>query len=425
MVKKLFALLLFCILLNHSVQASVTLSVIPSEGGRSLRFGRITPSSTISKEVKFFKAQLKRNDKKNLWAEITATSLKGKGSSSSSVFIEGVIEDVSDLIEIQEKLEFEKSVLEGLLDNVPDAVYFKDKNNKLIRVNKFYAQGLRRKKEELIGKTDFDFFPSEQARIMLEDDKYVLKTGKPIIGKMERTLLPNGTWNHVVTTKIPLQDNKGLIIGTMGITRDITEFSRLEEEKLQMSMDAIRVISRIHELRDPYTSNHSNRVSIMAERIAQELGWPEKDILGMKIVGQLHDIGKIVVPAEILSKPGKLSDIEYMIIQQHVEHCYNIIKDIKYPFPLAETIYQHHERLDGLGYPRALKRNKIILPARILAVCDVLEAMTYRRPYREALGLGLAMEELRSEKGKKFDANIVNVASRLISKNKGVPFWTD
>ena len=384
------------------------------EPGAFFRFLR------LKRSIKFYKAKLKRRDRKCAIVDISASIILDKDKRS---YIEGIIEDATDLAEIKEKWEFEKNMLESLLDNIPDAVYFKDRNSRLIRVNKFYADGLKMQKEKIIGKTDFDFFPKDQAKMMFDDDNHVLRTGKPIIGKIEKTLLPNGTWNQVVTTKIPLQGSKGAIIGTMGITRDITAFSSLEEEKLQMSMEAIKAISRIHELRDPYTSNHSNRVSIMSEIIAKELGWSEKDILGMKIVGQLHDIGKIVVPAEILSKPGALSDLEYMIVKQHVQHCYSIVKNLKYPFPLAEAIYQHHERLDGLGYPRGLKANKIIPAARILAVCDVLEAMTYRRPYREALGMKFAIRELKSEAGRKYDRKIMNVVLRLIKKNKGKPFW--
>jgi len=377
------------------------------------------------KAVKSYKVRVKRKDKEILWTDITASLVKDTTGNGRVCYIEGIIEDATSFMEMKERLEFERNMLGSLLDNIPDAVYFKDRKNRLIRVNKFYADGLKMKKEQILGKTDFDFFPRDQAKKMFDDDNYVLKTGKPIVGKIERTLLPNGTWNQAVTTKIALLDKKGSIVGTMGITRDITAFSNLEEEKLQMGIEAIRAISRIHELRDPYTCDHSNRVSIMADKIAGELGWSQKNILGMKIVGQLHDIGKIVVPAEILSKPGQLSELEYMVVKQHVQHCYNIIKDLKYPFPMAEAIYQHHERLDGLGYPRGLKKNKIIPAARILAVCDVLEAMTYRRPYREALGLKLALGELKANMGKKYDETVVRSVFRLIRKNKGKPFWSD
>jgi len=360
---------------------------------------------------------LRRKDKKLLRTRLTAKLKRTKGAKHG--LIEGLIEAQSFL----EEVSLQNHLFENLLDNIPDAIYFKDKNNKLIKVNKFYASGLKIKKEDIVGKTDYDFFPPEQAQRMFEDDNYVLKTGKPIVGKIEKTLLPNGTWNQVVTTKVPIYGDKKTIVGTMGITRDITAFSNLENEKLQMSIDAIRALSKIHELKDPYTSGHSNRVSVMAECITKEMGWSEKDILGMKIVGQLHDIGKIIVPAEILSKPGKLSDVEYMIIQQHVQNCYSIVKDISLPFPLAEAIYQHHERLNGKGYPKGIKNRKIIPAARILAVCDVLEAMTCHRPYREALGLKEALKELKSGMGKRYDAQVVKIVLKLIRRNKGKPFW--
>ncbi len=128
---------------------------------------------------------------------------------------------------------------------------------------------------------------------------------------------------------------------------------------------------------------------------------------------------------DILNKPGKLNELEYRLIQEHVQNCYSLIKGIEFPFPLAEIIYQHHERLDGTGYPRQLKGDNILLESRILAVSDVLEAMTHHRPYREALGLTKACQELEEGKNIKYDPEIVNITLDLVKKNGKKEFWLE
>ncbi|MDD5584721.1 MAG: PAS domain S-box protein [Candidatus Omnitrophica bacterium] len=377
---------------------------------------------TLRKEgkVKFFETLFKTKENKSIWVAITASKVLTK---TQHEYLEGIIENISAHKDTQEILSIERNLLQSLLDNIPDAIYFKDHLNRIIKVNKFYTQGIGLKSEEIIGKTDYDFFPNEQAKQMFEDDNQVLRTGSPIIGKIEHTLLPNGTWNQVITTKIPIYDQKGKIIGTMGMTRDITAYANLEKERRAMLINALKVLGKALEMRDPYTFSHTRHVASIAERIGKALNWSEDRLLGMRLAGELHDLGKIGIPLDILNKPGNLSDLEYLLIQEHVKKCYDLIKDIQFPFPLAETIYQHHERLDGSGYPRQLSNNEILLEAKILAVSDVLEAVTHYRPYREALGIKKAQEELEKGKGSKYDKTVVDIAIDLINKNGEEVFW--
>ena len=381
---------------------------------------------TIKKEkiVKFYEAEFKRKDGKELWVAITAY-LQRSSSNKKHLYIEGMLEDISKHKELEETLSFEKQLFQNLLDNLPDAVYFKDVKNRIIRVNRFYAQGFKMKPEEIVGKTDFNFFPKDQAQKMFDDDTYILKTGSPIIGKIERPLLPNGTHNCVTTTKIPVHDKKGKIIGTMGITRDITAYDQMEQGRLDMVMTSLKVLDKVLEIRDPYTFGHTRRVSMIAEKIAKELGWDDNRILELRMSAELHDIGKILIPLEILNKPGKLSDLEFKMIQEHVKKCYEMLKPHSFPFPLPESIYQHHERLDGNGYPRGLSKDKIIPEARILAVSDVLEAMTNHRPYRAALGLKKAIKELKDNAGSKYDKDIVATTIKILEENGNKPFWIE
>lgn len=372
--------------------------------------------------VHFFETQFKKKNGEKLWVAITASCIR---ETPAKIYIEGIIEDITSHKEMEEKLALEKDFLQSLLDNMPDAVYFKDKKNRIIRVNKFYAKGVGLKPEEIIGKTDFDFFPYEQARIMFEDDNYVLRTGNPIVGKIERTLLPDGTWNQVITTKIPMYNRRGKIIGTMGITRDMTAYAHLERERLQMVVNALEALNRALEMRDPYTHGHARRVAYLAECMGRELGWDESRLLAIRVAGELHDIGKIIVPLDILTKPGTLTELEYKMVQDHVDKCYRLLKDVKFSFPLAQIVYQHHERMNGSGYPCGLKGEEILLEARILAISDVLEAMTYRRPYRESLGLDKAIEELKNGAGTRYDKNLIDIVLRLIEKNNYTSFWVN
>ena len=317
----------------------------------------------------------------------------------------------------------ESDFLQALLDNIPDAIYFKDRQNKIIKVNKFYAEGVGLKPEEVIGKTDFDFFPAEQAERMFNDDNRILSSGKPLVGEIERTLLSNGTWNQVITTKIPMHSKSGEIIGTMGITRDMTNYANLENERLNMVINALTVLGKLLQMRDPYTFAHASGVANIAQRIGQALGWERNRLLAIKLAGELHDLGKISIPLDILNKPGKLTPLEYKFIQEHVKNCYNLIKDIEFPFSLAKIIYQHHERMDGSGYPEELKGEEILLESRILAVSDVIESMVSLRPYRHSLGIDKACEELKSGCGSKYEPRIVEIVFNLIKENDGKAFW--
>jgi len=369
--------------------------------------------------VKFFEALFLKKSKRKIWIAISASLIKENGSK----FIEGIIEDITQHKKMEEKLALERDFLQNLLDNIPDAVYFKDRKNRIIKVNKFYLQGMKKPLEEIIGKTDFDFFPYEQAKKMSEDDNYVLKTGKPIVGKIERTLLPDGRWNQVITTKIPMYNREGKIIGTMGITRDMTAYAHLERERLELVINSLEALGKALEIRDPYTYGHAKRVAYLAQCLVKELGWDEDRILGIRLAAQLHDIGKIGVPSDILAKPGHLSEWEYKVIQAHVEKGFQLLKDIKSKFPLAEIIYQHHERLDGSGYPRGLKKDEILEEAKILAISDVLEAMTHRRPYREALGLKKALKELKKGAGVKYDKDLVYLLLKILRRSDFHSFW--
>ncbi len=172
------------------------------------------------------------------------------------------------------------------------------------------------------------------------------------------------------------------------------------------------------EARDPYTAGHEKRVSELSMAIAQRLGLDEDCLRRLRVAGALHDVGKIVVPAEILAKPGRLSETEFELIKAHPQAAYDMLQSIDFDFPLAEIVVQHHERLDGSGYPRGLRGEEILPEARILAVADVVEAMISHRPYRPALPLDAAMAELEGGAGSRYDADACEAAVALFREHR-------
>ncbi len=175
----------------------------------------------------------------------------------------------------------------------------------------------------------------------------------------------------------------------------------------------VRAIASIVEMRDPYTSGHQVRVAGLAAAIARQMGLPDEQVHAIRLAGMVHDLGKIRIPAEILSKPGKITDIEFSLIQVHPQAGYDILKSIAFPWPIAQMVLQHHERLDGSGYPQGLKCEQIDLGARILSVADVVEAISSHRPYRPALGVDAALGEIARARGTYYDAQAVDACLAL------------
>ena len=192
--------------------------------------------------------------------------------------------------------------------------------------------------------------------------------------------------------------------------------------KLQQTMNGIiHAIALIVEMRDPYTAGHQKRVGDLAAAIASEMKLSRERTEGIRIAGIIHDLGKITVPAEILSKPGKLSAIEYNLVKMHPQVGFDILKGIEFPWPLAQVVFQHHERMDGSGYPQGLNGEDIILEARIIAVADVVEAMSSHRPYRPALGFSYAKEEIIKNRGILYDAAVVDACVNVFKKGYTLP----
>jgi len=203
---------------------------------------------------------------------------------------------------------------------------------------------------------------------------------------------------------------------------ELEEERKRAKQKLQKTLEkTIHALASAIEMRDPYTAGHQKRVTKLACAIAKEMDLSKEQIEGIRMAGLIHDIGKISIPFEILTKPGKLNDLECSLIKTHPQAGYNILKGIEFPWPVAQIVLQHHEMMDGSGYPQGLCGKDILLEAGILAVADVVEAMSSHRPYRPAYGIDKALEEISKNKGILYDPEVVNACLRLFNQ-KGFKF---
>jgi PAS domain S-box-containing protein/putative nucleotidyltransferase with HDIG domain len=231
-----------------------------------------------------------------------------------------------------------------------------------------------------------------------------------VLVQVDRILLPDGPADVVFYT-----DNAD-------IKRKVKQTAEGLESGLgkiqRLLLDIASALGTALDIRDPYTAEHQKKVVRLARVIAEEMGLPKERIESIEIAGNLHDIGKIKVPIEILSKSGQLSDLEFEIIKTHCQVGYDIIKSIDFPWPVGEIILQHHERIDGSGYPRGLKRENILIEAQILAVADVVEAMSSHRPYRPSLGINAALEEIEKNRGILYEPEVVDVCLRLFREDR-------
>jgi len=223
----------------------------------------------------------------------------------------------------------------------------------------------------------------------------------------------------------PIKDDSGNITGVVLAFTDVTSRKKTEEElkksfeQQKIAMEGtVRAIAYTVETRDPYTAGHQRRVTKLACAIGEEMKLSRDQIEGLRMSGELHDIGKIHVPAEILSKPGQISEAEYTIIKTHSQVGHDILKTIEFPWPVAKIVLQHHERIDGSGYPLGLKAKDILLEAKILAVADVIEAMATHRPYRPALSIEVSLREISKNKGKLYDSEVAESCLKVFKEKK-------
>lgn len=298
----------------------------------------------------------------------------------------------------------------SLVENINDVIFSLDTGGVVTYISPVIQSIAGYLPEEIEGRTFKEFIhPDDLPSVLFFFDGVLAGERKP---QEFRVRVKDGGFRQVRTSSRPLQEN-GKVVGLTGVMGDISETKQALEQLRESLVGTIRAISLVVEKRDPYTAGHQNKVAKLSVAIGTELGLDADRVEGLGLGAMIHDIGKIYVPAEILSRPGRLNDIEYALIKSHPQIGYEIVKDIQFPWPVAEMILQHHERLDGTGYPNGAKAPELILESQIIAVADVVEAMMSHRPYRPAIGIDLALQEIESNSGIKYDPDVVDACLRL------------
>jgi PAS domain S-box-containing protein len=290
-----------------------------------------------------------------------------------------------------------------ILDSADEGIAGLDKNCRVLFINRSALDMLGYDIKDLLGETidkvtDTHLFTPETAEGHACSE--IVPGQMPKTGRMQFKRKDGTEFSADYT--LNTVDDLNSTLGSVLSFRDITARMKSDEDLASISrqmhtvlFESIHAMSTALEFRDPYTAGHQKRVAELASAIARSLGFDESTVDGIFLAGMVHDIGKISVPAEILTRPGKLTDLEFKMIQVHPETGYLILKDVTYPWPIAQAVYQHHERMDGSGYPRGLTGKDTLIEAQIIAVADVVEAMASFRPYRAALGIEPALNEIR------------------------------
>jgi PAS domain S-box-containing protein len=310
-------------------------------------------------------------------------------------------------------------------EQASDVIYSLDRQFRVLTVSPSVQTLLGYDPEELVGVPfpELGIVAPESMAMAVSDAMRVL-SGARVSASVYEFVGKDGTRKFGEVSAAPFFEG-GEIAGLVSVARDITDRKRAEEE-LQRTLQnldealvgTINTLALVVEHRDPYTAGHQRRVASLAQAMAMEMGLSRDRVEGIRVAGSIHDLGKLFIPAEILSKPGHLSEDELQLIETHPGAAYDILKEVVFPWPVAEIVLQHHERVDGSGYPQHLRGEDTMLEARIIAVADVVEAMASHRPYRAALGIEKALEEIAAQRAVVYDSEAVGACLKLF-REKG------
>lgn len=351
----------------------------------------------------------------------------------------GICTDLRKHRELAREIAEREERLKQIINFVPDALLAIDTSGTVIAWNKAIEEMTGVPAQEMLGKGNYEYalpFYGVRRPLLVDlalarkvaaevKDKYHHLNLKEngIVTAETQLARPGGKACYLWGKASCLYDTEGNVIGAVETIRDITEWKRAEEElknayrQLAAALDGtVRALSSAIEKRDPYTAGHQLRVSQIAAGIAEKLGLSAEQTEGIRTAALLHDIGKLYVPVEILTKPGRLNEYEFMLVKAHSQAGYDILLPIPFSQPVAETVLQHHERIDGSGYPRGLTGRDMLLEAKILAVADVVEAMSSHRPYRPAFSIEEACGEVKRNRGVLYDPEAVDACLAFLNQ---------
>jgi len=324
--------------------------------------------------------------------------------------------DVTEERRVAERLAENESRMSAMMDAMPDLIFRLDRQGVFLDAHASDPAALLVPRDQIVGRSVPDLLPAEVADLVMSALATALEDRTAVA--IDYPMDVEGEERHFEARLVPCGADE-----VLAVVRDVTEIRRGQRERTESARrlhttlrSTVRAMGAVVDMRDPYTGGHERRVAALAQAVAVVLGLPDDQAEGLVVAGEVHDIGKIAVPAEILTKPTGLSDLERMLVEEHSVRGYEILSAIEFSWPVAEIVYQHHERMDGSGYPRGLAGDDILLEARILGAVDVLEAMASHRPYRPGLGVDQALAELREGAGRLYDAKVVEACAQVIAR---------
>lgn len=306
-----------------------------------------------------------------------------------------------------------------VLEALPDAVMVIGLDCTVRYVNAAYAVLSGVPRDQAVGRQCHEVFPGDLCRTPGCPMNRIASGVEQLRYEGDKFCVSGRSAPGIVTARA-YRGADGELAGMIEIVSDLTPLYESRERFRKAMGGVIQAMSLTMEKRYPYTAGHQRRVTKLCRAIAEELGFSWERTQGLRMAAAIHDLGKILVPAAILNKAGDLSEPELAIIRAHPQTAYDILKDIDFPWPLAQAIHQHHERQDGSGYPQGLKGEAIVLEARIIAVADVVDAITCFRSYRPAVGLEAALAEIGAQRGKQFDPRVVDACVAVLTQGRVV-----